>query len=186
MATKKVRKDVDCFSFEKVFDSGLINFKDLVDSIVEQYPPGYMEVAHRQYQDDILRIFLEIKTDQELMYMFERHVHTNVAVMFIVYTDPFEPFHPITEWPSEELGTQKETKNNTQSDADNYLQNPLIENEFVGVDEKVMYLTSEPVTDVNVAVTHAQEKDREYGTEEDEDDSESKVEEEELAYEEGG
>ncbi|RLN13000.1 hypothetical protein C2845_PM09G01870 [Panicum miliaceum] len=39
---KKARKGVGCFSFEKVVDSELINFKDLVDSIVEQYPPRYM------------------------------------------------------------------------------------------------------------------------------------------------
>lgn len=82
-----------------------------------------MEVAHVQYQDEVLKTFSEIKTDQELMNIFQRHGHTKVMVMFIVYTNPSEPYHPITECPSEEqrpLGTQKETKNSTQSDADSY------------------------------------------------------------------
>lgn len=30
------RKDISCFSFEKVVDFDLINFKNLVDSIMEQ------------------------------------------------------------------------------------------------------------------------------------------------------
>jgi hypothetical protein len=76
-----------------VVDSDLINFKNLVDSIMEQYPPRYMEVAHVQYQDDVLKIFLEIKIDQELMDIFQRHMHTKVMVMFIVYTNPSEPYH---------------------------------------------------------------------------------------------
>lgn len=34
---KKVRKDVGCFAFEKVVDCDLINYKDFIESIVEQY-----------------------------------------------------------------------------------------------------------------------------------------------------
>ena len=43
---KKARKDIRCFCFEKVIDCDLTNYKDLVESIVEQYPPRYLEVAH--------------------------------------------------------------------------------------------------------------------------------------------
>ena len=43
---KKARKDVRCFNFEKVLDSDLINYMDLVKLIVQQYPPGCLEVAH--------------------------------------------------------------------------------------------------------------------------------------------
>jgi hypothetical protein len=38
---KKVRKDATCFLFEKVVDSDTTNFKDFIESIVNQYPPGY-------------------------------------------------------------------------------------------------------------------------------------------------
>jgi hypothetical protein len=52
---KKARKDARCFNFEKVQDSDLTNYMDLVESIVLQYPPGYLEVAHVQYYDDALK-----------------------------------------------------------------------------------------------------------------------------------
>ena len=55
--TQKIRKDVRCFNFEKVLDSDLTNYMDLVKSIVQQYPPGYLEVAHVQYYDDALKTF---------------------------------------------------------------------------------------------------------------------------------
>ena len=43
---KKARKDIRCFCFEKVIDCDLTNYKDLVVSVIEQYPMGYLEVAH--------------------------------------------------------------------------------------------------------------------------------------------
>ncbi|XP_066333963.1 uncharacterized protein, partial [Miscanthus floridulus] len=54
---KKTRKDLRCFCFEKIVDSDRTNLKDLIQSIIEQYPPGYMEVAHLQYHDHILKSF---------------------------------------------------------------------------------------------------------------------------------
>ena len=42
---KKARKDIKCFCFDKVIDFDLTNYKDLVESIVEQYSPRYLEVA---------------------------------------------------------------------------------------------------------------------------------------------
>ena len=78
---KKARKDVRCFNFEKVLDSDLTNYMDLVTSIVQQYPPGYLEVAHVQYYDDALKTFPEVKCDQDLMFMFEKHHKTKVVHM---------------------------------------------------------------------------------------------------------
>jgi hypothetical protein len=68
---KKCRQDIKCFSFDMVVDSYKINYEDLVESVVEKYPPGYLEVAHIQYYDEGLKSFPEVKTDQELMAMFE-------------------------------------------------------------------------------------------------------------------
>jgi len=45
-------KDVGCFSFEKFVDCDMTNFKDFVESMVGQCPPGYKEVPHIQYYDD--------------------------------------------------------------------------------------------------------------------------------------
>jgi hypothetical protein len=45
---KTTRKDIRCFDIEMVVDSDLSNYKDLVESVTEKYPPGYLEVAHVQ------------------------------------------------------------------------------------------------------------------------------------------
>ena len=44
-----------------------INYEDLIESVVEKYPLGYLEVAHIQYYVEGLKSFPEVKTDQELM-----------------------------------------------------------------------------------------------------------------------
>ncbi|XP_066323865.1 uncharacterized protein, partial [Miscanthus floridulus] len=153
---KKTRKDLRCFCFEKIVDSDRTNLKDLIQSIIEQYPPGYMEVAHLQYHDHILKSFPEVKTDQDLMLMFERHMNTKVVDMFIAYCDPSEQYHPITEWDSD----------------DAYLRNPQPENEHVGVDDEGMY--NEPVHGLDLVVYSAKDKDKQYVlVEDDEDEVES-------------
>jgi hypothetical protein len=94
---KKSRKDVRCFSLEKVVDADFTNYMDLVQSIVQKYPTGYLEVPHVQYYDAELKTFPEVTSDQELMVMFSKHKE-NVIEMFIAYCDLSEPYKPITEW----------------------------------------------------------------------------------------
>ena len=60
---------------------------DIVESIVEKYPLSYLEVAHIQYYD-VLEIYLEVKSDQDLMAIFEKHSKSKVVQMFIVICDP--------------------------------------------------------------------------------------------------
>lgn len=57
----------------KVVDADLTNYMDLIESIVEQYPLGYLEVPHMKYYDAEQKTFLEIRSDQELMLMFGKH-----------------------------------------------------------------------------------------------------------------
>ena len=95
---KKARKEPMCFYFEKVIDSDLTNYEDLVESIIVQYQPCYLEGAHVHYYDEVLKTFLEIKSDQELMYMFEKHAKSKMVQMFIVYWEPSEPYEPIIEY----------------------------------------------------------------------------------------
>jgi hypothetical protein len=125
---KKTRKDISCFCFQKIIDSDLTNYNDLVASIVEEYAPGYLEVPHLQYYDEVLNTFPEIKSDQELMTMFEKHSETKSVQMFIQYCDPSAPYKPITKYvfPS----------NKTSQDEDSYFRNPIPENEHVGIDEE--------------------------------------------------
>ncbi|OEL23344.1 hypothetical protein BAE44_0015637 [Dichanthelium oligosanthes] len=88
---KKARKDFKSFCFERAIDSDTINFKDLVQSIVDQYPPGYMEVAHIHYYDEVLKTFLKIKTDQELMSVFEKHIKTRLCICSLHTLIPMNP-----------------------------------------------------------------------------------------------
>jgi hypothetical protein len=85
------------FCFDMVVDSDKINYEDLVESVVEKYPPGYLEVAHIQYYDEGLKSFLEVKTDQESMSMFDKHLKRKVVVMFVVYQGHSDPYEPVTE-----------------------------------------------------------------------------------------
>ncbi|KAJ1292336.1 hypothetical protein BS78_02G384600, partial [Paspalum vaginatum] len=126
------RKEVRCFLIEKIVDSNLTNIKDLVESIEVEYPPGYLEVAHIQYYVNVMRSFPEVKSDQDLMLMFLKHVEAKVITMFIGHSNASEQYEPITEW-EEHVG-------NGNKDDDNYLRNPLPHNEHVGVDEEGMYL----------------------------------------------
>ena len=79
--SRKVRKDVRCFSYEKVVDCDLIYYMDFIRSIVEQYLLGYLEVAHIQYRQG----YFEVKCDKELMSMFEKQMQKKVVQMFIAY-----------------------------------------------------------------------------------------------------
>ncbi|KAM0898597.1 hypothetical protein ACQ4PT_021779 [Festuca glaucescens] len=134
---KKARKEIKYFCFEKVIDCDLTNYKDLVEAIVEEYPPRYLEVAHVQYYDDVLKIFPEVNSDQELMSMFEKHSQKKVVEMFIAYCDPAEAYKPITEYYSD---VHIQPENNVDQDEDSYLRNPIPENEHVGIDEENTYL----------------------------------------------
>jgi len=151
---KKCRKDIKCFSFEMVVDSDLTNYKDLVESVVERYPPGYLEVAHVQYYDEVLKSFPEITSDQQLMTMFSKHSKSKIIIMFIAYCGPSDAFEPISEW---DFNDERQPDNNTEAVdtntdpfEDDYLKNPLPQNEHVGVDEEIMYLENEPVNGLAV------------------------------------
>jgi hypothetical protein len=53
---KKTRKEISSYCFQKIIDSDLTNYNDLVASIVEEYAPRYLEVPHLQYYDEVLNI----------------------------------------------------------------------------------------------------------------------------------
>jgi len=131
------RKDVKCFSFDMVVDSDRTNFKDLVESVVEKYPPGYMEGAHIQYYDAALKTFPEINSDHELMYMFSKHRKRRVIIMFITYRGSSDPFVPVTKW---DFNDNFRTKNTIELDEGAHFRNPKAHKEHVGVEEEAMYL----------------------------------------------
>ena len=82
---KKIRKDVKCWNFEMVVDSEKTNYKDFIQSVVDKYSSGYLEVPHVQYYDDVLRTFPEIKSNQDLLTMFDMN---NKKKVVLICTNP--------------------------------------------------------------------------------------------------
>jgi hypothetical protein len=80
------------------------------------------------------KIFLEIKSDQDLMSIFDLHCKEKVVEMFFIYCDPSEVFVPITEWQFNDVSPAEE------QDEVEYLRNPLPQNEHASVDKVTMYL----------------------------------------------
>ena len=93
------------FSFNKVVDADRTNFKDLVDEIVEKYPPRFREVVKVYYYCPMSKSNIEVSIDQELVAMFARHVETKCIYMSIAHHLPsceppsipdWEDVHPIS------------------------------------------------------------------------------------------
>jgi hypothetical protein len=156
-----------------VVDSDKANYMDLYNSVVDKYPPDYLDVAHFQYYDDELKSFPKIKTDQDLMAMFERHSKKKLIIMFVLYRSPSNPYEPIIEWdfskqaePTREEGNVEEEEGNAEEDDDDeYLRNPEPQNEHVGVHGEDMY-----VDNVQPKTIQVYEKDPSYVVDDNEDE----------------
>jgi hypothetical protein len=67
---------------------------------VDQFPHGYQELVHVFYYNDVTKASSQVRTDQELLEMFSKHVDSKVVHMTITYTDPKDMpiscmcFHP--------------------------------------------------------------------------------------------
>jgi hypothetical protein len=174
---RKARQDLGCYSFTKVVDADTTNSKDFVESILNEFPPRYTEVAIVQYYDDTSKTLPKVKTDQDLLSMFDKHAMTKVVCMTIVYYDPLqEAPQVVTEWPSP-LGQRHSDANDVvqgepqesksvQNEEDNYLSNPLPENEHVGVHDEAIHLGREPAHALIVATVHDSEEKEEDSEEE--------------------
>ncbi|KAM0917756.1 hypothetical protein ACQ4PT_009202 [Festuca glaucescens] len=128
----------------------------------------------------------EIKFDQELMTMFEKHSETKFARLFIAYCDPSEPYKPITE---NYTDVHVQPNNKASQDDDGYLRNPIPENEHVGIDEENMYAEKEPIP-LNVVLFSDKKKDKDYVCEDesedesdDDNEDEAEVDEDEEVHE---
>ncbi|CAD6333476.1 unnamed protein product [Miscanthus lutarioriparius] len=84
-------------------------------------------------------------------------------------------FEPITKW---EFDVEGQPANNIEEDDDDYLRNPLPENEHVGVDEEIMYLDIVPMNVVDVPGCSEKGKEKAVVEDGSEDESEDGSEEE--------
>ena len=74
-----------------VVDSDRTNFEDLVELVVEKYPPGYMESAHIQYYVAALKTFPEIQNYVDLYYSVEK--------FRLAYSQPIPAMPDKSQWP---------------------------------------------------------------------------------------
>ena len=72
------------FSFNKVVDADMTNFKDLVDEIVEKYPPHFREVVKVYYYCPVSKSNIEVSKDQELVAIFARQVETKCTCQLLI------------------------------------------------------------------------------------------------------
>ena len=88
--------------------------------------------------------------------------------MFFTHCNPAKTFKAITE---QDFVGEGQPENNIDQDEDDYLRNPLQQNEHVGVDEETKYMESEPMDALDVAGCFEKENEDE---DELKDDSEFK------------
>jgi hypothetical protein len=166
------------YGINKVVDSDIRNFKDLVDEILDQFPCGYGDVVKLFYFCADSKSNIQIHSDQDLMHMFAKRMSSKCCCMSIAYhkpdVDPPEiplwddvdiprtPSTPSYVEPSKatQTGTATEPDDDMVDAEDNYLMNPEPENEHVGVDEEGLYLDIAPSSHANVDIN--EEKDEDY------------------------
>jgi hypothetical protein len=87
---RKDRQDVGCYSFMNVVDADTTNLKDFLETILNEFPPHYKEVAIVQYYDDTSKTLPEVNTDQDLLSMFDKLAMIKVVCLTIAYYDPLQ------------------------------------------------------------------------------------------------
>ena len=144
------------FSFSRVVDADITNFKDLVDEIRGKYPPGYGDLVNLFYYAADMKSNIEVTSDQELLDMFAKHVSSKICLLSIAYYSPSVEPPAITIWGDEcvdvpstpfmpiPLEIDRSHCHHSQTAGSSEisgqqkgvdLDNPIPENEYVGLDE---------------------------------------------------
>jgi hypothetical protein len=79
------RPEFVAYSLTKVVDSDTTNFKDFLDDVLKSHPSGCNEVVQVLYYFAPEKQHLEIKTDQDMVAMFNRHADSKVIHISIAY-----------------------------------------------------------------------------------------------------
>jgi hypothetical protein len=107
------RLEFVAYSLTKVVDSNATNFIDFLDDVLKSHPSGYNEVVQVFYYFVPEKQHLEIKIDQDLVAMFNRHVDSKVIHISIAYNSPTRDPAPIPDVESSPCGKgvhQKESQ----------------------------------------------------------------------------
>lgn len=76
------------FSFDMVIDSDTINFKDLVDVMLDKYPCGYGDLVKVFYYCADTKSNIQVQSDQDLLQMFAKNVSTKMCCISLAYYPP--------------------------------------------------------------------------------------------------
>jgi hypothetical protein len=82
------------YSLTKVVDSNTTNFKDFLDDVLKSHPSGYNEVVQVFYYFAPEKQHLEIKTDQDMVAMFNKHADSKVIRISLHIMLPLVILHP--------------------------------------------------------------------------------------------
>ena len=144
------------FSFSKVVDADISNFKDLVDEIRDKCPPAFGDVVKLFYYSADTKSNIEVTTDQELLDMFAKHVSRKICFLSIAYYPASVEPPAIPIWDDEYVDVPStpsmlvplavdqshchliQTADSSEINAQKKgvdLDNPIPENGYVGVDE---------------------------------------------------
>uniref|UniRef100_A0A0E0NZW6 Uncharacterized protein n=1 Tax=Oryza rufipogon TaxID=4529 RepID=A0A0E0NZW6_ORYRU len=80
---KNARVEYDWFIFNKVVDSNVLRYNDFVDDIAKSYPWGPNETVTIGYMDLVDKTSHHVKTDQDMIVMFEKFIDIKVIPMII-------------------------------------------------------------------------------------------------------
>lgn len=101
------RPDCKWYTFTKVLDSNLSNYRDLVDDIVNEFLPGYGNVVKLFYYCAKSRSHPQVTCDQDMVAMFANYIDSKLIRMFICYEAPTCDYVPLPEWNSPEKSSGK-------------------------------------------------------------------------------
>jgi hypothetical protein len=145
---------------DKVVDSDVTNFTDLVTEIVDKYPCDYGDVVRLFYFCMESKANIQICSDQDLVQMFAKHKASKCCLLTLAYHSPSNEPIEIPDWdfsttvssieppvtPSVVCARLPEPSQSTQNQPheDEYLANPNPGNEHMGVDEEGLYIDCGP------------------------------------------
>jgi hypothetical protein len=150
------------FLLDKVVDSDVTNFTDLINEVVDKYPCDYGDVVRLFYFCMESKVNIQICSDQDLVQMFAKHKDSKCCLLTLAYHSPSNEPIEIPNWDFSSTASYVEPPitpsvvcarlpepsqsqfTHNQPHETEYLANPNPLNEHVGVDEEGLYIDCGP------------------------------------------
>jgi len=86
------------YSLGKVVDADFTNFRDLVDEVVDKYPPHFGDVVKLFYSCMDTKAIIPVCSDQDLVEMFAKHKASKCCYLTFCYHSPASEPPEIPVW----------------------------------------------------------------------------------------